>query len=209
MVAVHLGQPDPEALHLVVTKAWMQPILLRGPVPCKLRGLRAEGQGANQDIGMCTCKRSCKACGQASRVAAAAPRSEPSQRLLVHVKGCQLNCFRWHRPQHICNAHLCSHLCDVSWYMRNITAQHRILTEIKNCVQGETRWPHQWQRRKGGSDVMSPASLPLKNPRRPPRSYVLRMISITVPCSNFADCSPWHMGTTCRSTTSRINSTVL
>ena len=29
---------------------------------------------------------------------------------------------------------------------------------------------------------MSPASLPLKNPRRPPRSYVLRMISITVPC---------------------------
>ena len=29
---------------------------------------------------------------------------------------------------------------------------------------------------------MSPASLPLKNARRPPRSYVLRMISITVPC---------------------------
>ena len=43
---------------------------------------------------------------------------------------------------------------------------------------------------------MSPASLPLKNPRRPPRSYVLRMISITVPCSSFADCSTWHMGTT-------------
>ena len=53
-------------------------------------------------VQMSTCKRSSKACGKAAWMGAAAARSEPPQRLLIHVERGQLNRLRWHCPEYVC-----------------------------------------------------------------------------------------------------------